>query len=427
MKKLFSLMLCVALITFILMPIAAQAADKCLIIDDTGSITEDGLNELNQYAREISSEYQMDVAFFMVANTYSPEQSLRDHIKERYLNEQALGPDGFVLVHDTAEKLWSIISFGEAQQLITDDIEDHFWDAYVYTGDTFYSGVLGYLEEAEAFLAEQTTLDEQNTTPAEDTNPISKAEQPFIPVAQSFFAPGSGNYVLDETGSLTSEQIASLNGKAAAFTQKRECGIYIWIVDIVPEEYANSIDNMEIYADAFYEKYDLGYGDDKSGMVLLLEIGDIPGERDYLLNTHGSRSETISQSRREYLLDEIVPLFKDAFSTGDFHKVVDEFLDLLDSQFAIATTIGMILDLAVVVLIPLLVARGVCAVWKRQMKTAVLASHADNYIPEGGFNLTNQSDQFLYRTTSRTKIERSSSSSGGSSSSSSGRSSGGKV
>ncbi|HHX62114.1 MAG TPA: TPM domain-containing protein, partial [Epulopiscium sp.] len=57
-----------------------------------------------------------------------------------------------------------------------------------------------------------------------------------------------------------------------------------------------------------------------------------------------------------------------------------------------------------------------------QMKTAVSQRAADSYIPSGGFNLTMQADQFLYRTEIRTKIEKDSSS-GGSSTDSDGYSS----
>ena len=262
---------------------------------------------------------------------------------------------------------------------------------------------------------------------AADENPAINSIPANADANQAFFSAGSGQYVLDETGTLTAEQITSINQKAAAFTEKRQSAVYIWVVNLVPEEYAKSIDDMERYADAFYEKHALGYGNEKDGMVLVLEIGDVPGERDYLLNTHGARAAILSTSRREYVLDEIVPLFKTAFTTGNFYEVIDAFLDLLDKQFTIALTLKLIVKLAFVIIIPLLVAWCVCAIWKRQMKTAIIARAADHYIPADGFILTGQSDEFLYITTTRTKIESSSSSSGGSSSSSSGRSSGGKV
>ena len=71
-----------------------------------------------------------------------------------------------------------------------------------------------------------------------------------------------------------------------------------------------------------------------------------------------------------------------------------------------------LIKLAVVVLVPIIIAAIVCSIWKSQMKTAVIAKTASNYIPPGGFKLTNKADTFLYRTQTRTKIQTSSSSSG---------------
>ena len=255
----------------------------------------------------------------------------------------------------------------------------------------------------------------------------------FIVLAVSFIAApaafaADGNYVFDETGVLTNQQIDSLNRKAAALAQDRECAVYIWIVDLVPEEYARTLDDMEVYADAFYARNDLGYGADRNGMVLLLEIGDVPGERDYYWNTHGACTKVFFNSKRETILDDdIVPLFIAAFNNGNFFRVADTFYDSVEKGFASYKSSALITNLVVVVLVPCLIALIVCTIWKRQMKTAKLARTADNYIPANGFNLTGKTDQFLYQTTTRVKIEREPSGSGGSGSSSSGRSSGGKV
>ena len=64
----------------------------------------------------------------------------------------------------------------------------------------------------------------------------------------------------------------------------------------------------------------------------------------------------------------------------------------------------------ILILLPLAIAFGICMFWRSKMKTAKIARQADNYIPAGGFNLTRSSDIFLYRTTTRTKIQSSSSS-----------------
>jgi uncharacterized protein len=331
-----------------------------------------------------------------------------------------LGPDGFALAIDIEGKIWTVVSFGEAEQIITDEIEDQFWDAYLETGETYYDGIMAYLEEAADFLA--------NQAPGNDTENPGDDDKPHYTVDTATLAPRGNNYVVDETGTLTVTQIDILNEKAAALTEKRGLAVYIWIVDLVPEKYARTINDLEVYVDAFYARYDLGYGDDKNGMVLLLEIGDIPGERDYLLNTHGSCTTFFNNDRRERLLDDkIVPPFKAAFNDGNFYKVADTFLESVENEYVRYYMITLAIKLAIVILLPLLIALIVCSRWKAKMKTAKIARTADNYIPANGFNLTGQADLFLYRTTTRRKIERESSSSGGSSSSSSGRSSGGKV
>jgi len=237
------------------------------------------------------------------------------------------------------------------------------------------------------------------------------------------------NFIFDETGVLTDAQVNYLNEKAAALAEKRGCGAYIHIVDLIPEIYAISIDNMEIYAEAFFINNGLGYGSDGNGMMLILETGDVPGERDYLFYTRGPCRKVFDNNTRERILDEeIVPLFRRAFDNGDFFAVADAFLDSVANEFASNFTARLAAKLAATILAPLIIAWAVCAYWKRQMKTAVPAKTADTYIPADGFQLTVKEDAFLYRTTARRKIERESSSSGGGSSSSgSGGSSGGKV
>lgn len=244
-------------------------------------------------------------------------------------------------------------------------------------------------------------------------------------------AGGSGqSFIFDETGSLTVEQISALDNKAESFLQKRGCAAYVWIVDLVPEEYARTPDTLEWYVDIFFRGNGLGYGDDGNGIVLLLEIGDVPGERDCFLYSHGSVSSVFDGVTRDRMLDNhIVPAFISAFGNGDFNNVANVFLDLAEEEYATDVAVRLALKLAVVILVPVIIALCVCSIWKAQMKTAKLAREADNYIPGNGFVLTGQTDQFLYRTTTRVKIERSDSGPGSSSSgrSSSGRSSGRKV
>ncbi|MDR0249690.1 MAG: hypothetical protein LBI44_08605 [Oscillospiraceae bacterium] len=52
----------------------------------------------------------------------------------------------------------------------------------------------------------------------------------------------------------------------------------------------------------------------------------------------------------------------------------------------------------------LLFALILCLIWRGQMKTAVTARAADNYIPPGGFKLRNSDDKYLYTSTTKRKV-----------------------
>ena len=56
--------------------------------------------------------------------------------------------------------------------------------------------------------------------------------------------------------------------------------------------------------------------------------------------------------------------------------------------------------------IAFIVSLVICLVWRSQMKTANIARTADDFIPPGGFVLTTKEDTFLYKTTTRKKIEK---------------------
>ena len=77
------------------------------------------------------------------------------------------------------------------------------------------------------------------------------------------------------------------------------------------------------------------------------------------------------------------------------------------------STTDIVVKLLIAILPALIIAAIVCLSWRAKMKTARIARTADNYIPAGGFKLTGQTDQFLYRTKTERKINTGSSSPGG--------------
>ena len=220
--------------------------------------------------------------------------------------------------------------------------------------------------------------------------------------------------ISDSAGILTRDECDNLMERAEAISAKYSCDVGIVTIDEMSDN-----DGAYEWARYIYEEYGFGYGADKSGLLFFLSMA----ERDYALVAYGYGNTAFTDHGKDVMLDKhILPLLRenkyyDAFST--YLDKSEEFLGMAregapfdvdtDPENANRALLG---KLAVTILLPLLIAWIVCSIWKKQMKTAVTARTAGNYIPPGGFRLTGQADMFLYRTQTRRKIERSSSGGG---------------
>ena len=228
--------------------------------------------------------------------------------------------------------------------------------------------------------------------------------------------------VTDIADVLTDEELEDLNKRADEISKKYECDVAIVVV------YGLDGDDPYEFNKYVYDEYNFGYGGGENSLIFLLSIE----ERDYWLEPYGAAISTFKGARLDVMLDDyMLPLLKNDDYYGAFNAYFDKAVEYLEmakngeisdiDKVETGSSIQKILfKLAIAILVPLLIAWIVCSIWKGQMKTAVPAKQADQYIPKDGFNLTNKEDKFLYRTTTRRKIETSSSSSR--SSSSSGRS-----
>ena len=148
-------------------------------------------------------------------------------------------------------------------------------------------------------------------------------------------------------------------------------------------------------------------------------------DRDYDLRVWGAHGKAeFTLYGIDTLLDRhILPLLGNNDYYGAFFAYLDNaetFLQMAEAgrpfdrrTDPVAQQQAFYIKLAIVFLVPLLCAGIACSIWKGQMKTARIATTAFSYIPAGGFRLANQSDIYLFRTVSRTKVQSSSSSGGG--------------
>ena len=241
-----------------------------------------------------------------------------------------------------------------------------------------------------------------------------------IALAPAVYANEYGR-VVDAADVFTYDEWVTLNDRADAISAKYECDVTIATI----KEFTDD-DPVELWAEWAYEECNYGWGADKSGVLFFICVDD----RDMTILAHGYGNTAFTDHGKNVMLDKyIVPLMK----KNEFYNASIMYLNLADDFLAQARA-GAPFDIdtdeeylaekakgafgakvAITIIIPLLVSLIICMIWRSQMKTARKAREADNYIPQGGFNLTRQEDLFLYTTRTSKRIESNSGGKGGTS------------
>ena len=190
---------------------------------------------------------------------------------------------------------------------------------------------------------------------------------------------------------------AALEQRAEDASAGHDCNIYFVTIDDIGDNTARE------YAKWVYTAYDLGYGDDRSGILFLVALDS----RDYVTITYGGGVTAFTDYRIEQIENEIVPMLSD----GNYRQAVETYIDLCGETLDYCETEGAPMDAPdnsgwgktlIVLLVPLAVAGIACAIFYAQMKTARIQSQAAAYMPETGFTL--HANQDIYTHTTETRI-----------------------
>lgn len=258
---------------------------------------------------------------------------------------------------------------------------------------------------------------------------VLAAVLPLLSAGAVFAA--EGEMILDHAGLLDETEQQILEEEAQSYAEQYGCGVYVLTVD--------SMEGMErrLFAEQFYKDYGLGVGPEQSGILFMVSMA----EREYITITYGYGIQAFTDYGIEMIEEQVLYFLSDdewfdAFSI--FVSECGDYLEFMETE-GVAIDVdtdpelqaaGMMINLAIVVLVPMIIALIVCLVFYFQMKTERKATQANDYIPRDGFHLTYEKDQFLYRTETRRVIPKNNNSGGGGSTISAGGfggSSGGKF
>jgi len=219
------------------------------------------------------------------------------------------------------------------------------------------------------------------------------------------------DHITDTAGILTEEEWQQLEGQARNIAEQYEFGVYAITVD----DYLNYADGSIFdAATELYQRYSLGLGDDKGGVLLLLSMAD----RDYSLITYGdfgnyAFNEAGRDALEEFFLDDFAD---DGWYAGlkDYVTWCGDYLTAAINETpytadnlpmdASAVRSGIVTRFAVVLLLPLVIAAIATSIANSKMKSVAAATKAVSYMA-GELELTGKDDTYTHTTESRHKKE----------------------
>lgn len=153
MKKLFSLLLCLMLVSALVFPVCASGSDLPKVVDNAELLTEEEIESLTEKATLLADTYDMDVVILTIwsLDGKTPYDYADDYYDD---NGYGIGPDhsGVLFLLAMESRDWYISTCGDAIYAVTDFSISVIGDAVVYSlsdGD-YYGGFDCFLDLLES-------------------------------------------------------------------------------------------------------------------------------------------------------------------------------------------------------------------------------------------------------------------------------------
>ena len=451
MKKVTAILLSVLLLTLLCAP-ALAFADYDLVYDATGLLDPDVLSQLGETTfPRLRDAYDIEVRVDIVSN-------LEDHDIDDYADifydqfgygsgdnhngvllmiyllegENDLSFGDFVLTGAGTGTSILADHGSELSEKLSEYLNEENFSGPLEEDDEYCSQALAtYAREMENYITQDLTAvrsgdDELQSLDDDELQSLDDDPQ----TAVDSIAMNSVPCVVDLSGILTQDQVQSLEETSKQISQAYECAVYTIIVD----DYADYGGSVRSAAEAIYVTNELGYGEGKDGVMLLLSMDD----RDYSLIAYGYGNTAFTDYGKDVLVDEFLDDFRyDDWYSGlqDYVNTSGEMLRLAregnpvdgyvdDSEYTNGSygeefaykgkhgpSAGMIFF--TVILLPLAIAGIVCLIQKGKMKSVRSAYTAADYAVPGSMQLWVNQDIFTHTTEHRVRIQTESRSGGG--------------
>lgn len=233
------------------------------------------------------------------------------------------------------------------------------------------------------------------------------------------------NYVVDFANTFTDSEKDELFEKIKEIRSKHKFDVVILTTKTMNGK------NAEAYSDDFFDFNGYGYGKDRDGLIMMLCLAGGEGNRDVHISGRGSVGRKVFNSY--YVLDfDNGPIFKailPSLKDNKFFEAEKKFLERVDvhlNQYEsdlengvdrdydesdkklFLTPVDILKREAIVVAIACVFAYLIVKKLKSKMQTNRIQTTAASYERPGSMRIVDSRENFVRRTVSQTKIERSS-------------------
>lgn len=222
-------------------------------------------------------------------------------------------------------------------------------------------------------------------------------------------ADNSKSVVYDQEGLLDDDEVNIINTKLSELLNTYEID-----VTIVTTSSFDGLTAQE-YADNFYELNDIGQGNYKDGILLLISSA----ERQYAITTTGYCIYVFTDDNLEHMSDNFISYMSNgewfdaclsfindcgtyltSAEDDNYQYNPDDFDNDYDSNYNLVST-GSYFNISwliIALIIGLIIAAISMLILKSGMKSVSMQTSASNYVRAGSFKPGRQQDMFLYHT-----------------------------
>lgn len=222
------------------------------------------------------------------------------------------------------------------------------------------------------------------------------------------FAKDEKKRFVDNAGLLDTSEYASLSLRLNDISERHGCDVVIVTEKSIGDK------SPEAYADDYFDYNGYGIGDDRSGILLLINMAD----RDWHISTSGYCMNAFTDVGMDFIANKFLPDLKDK----DYENAFEIFINQCDKFIIKWKADGTAYDKNNLPKEPLgkfgiigSIVIGVVASWltvsymKNQLKSVLKKSQADDYVRKNSLHIKNSRDIFLYSNITRSARSKSNS------------------